>query len=253
MSPDETLMAPPGSAPGAPQAVAAGRGLDWLAQGWRLFLRNPGIWVALAFIWLAIVVVMGMVPVINFFGFYLLTPVFLAGLLLGCRELADGGELRIDHLFAGFRGRAGDLVLLGMFYAAGMALAALAAFMVSGIGAAAGGLVGDAPGAGLLGGGILLAMAVYLLLATPLVMAFWFAPALVQFDGMRPWPAMQWSFAACWRNLVPFLVYGLVLSLLMVLATLPLGLGLLVLVPVAVGSLYAAYLDVTGRRDGRLG
>ena len=95
---------------------------------------------------------------------------------------------------------------------------------------------------------LLLGILFGLLLALPLVMAYWFAPALVALDGFSAVTAMKLSFQGCWKNLLPFLVYG-GLGLLLVLAgMLPLLLGLLVVLPMLIASLYVSYRDVYYRR-----
>jgi uncharacterized membrane protein len=58
---------------------------------------------------------------------------------------------------------------------------------------------------------------------------------------MAPVAAMKASFRGCMRNIVPFLVYGILMLLLSFVAMIPLGLGLMVWVPVAIASTYAAY------------
>ena len=75
-------------------------------------------------------------------------------------------------------------------------------------------------------------------------MAAWFASALVALDGMEPWQALKSSFFACLKNIIPFLVYGLVMLVLSIIATIPLGLGWLVLGPLTIASIYTAYRDV---------
>ena len=61
---------------------------------------------------------------------------------------------------------------------------------------------------------------------------------------MAPGEALKASFSACAKNVLAFLVYGVVVVTLLFFAALPAGLGLLVLVPVIAGSTYAAYRDV---------
>jgi uncharacterized membrane protein len=55
---------------------------------------------------------------------------------------------------------------------------------------------------------------------------------------------MKASFTGCLRNIVPFLVYGVIGFVLMVLASVPVLLGWLVLGPVMVASIYTAYRDI---------
>ena len=50
--------------------------------------------------------------------------------------------------------------------------------------------------------------------------------------GSEPWAAMKVSFIGCLRNIVPFLIYGVVGIALAIVATIPLLLGWLVLGPV---------------------
>jgi uncharacterized membrane protein len=79
-------------------------------------------------------------------------------------------------------------------------------------------------------------------LFTPLIMATWFAPALILFGGARPATALGVSLKAVAKNWAAMLVNGITLGLLLFLAALvPLLLGLLVAMPVLFGSLYASY------------
>jgi len=81
-----------------------------------------------------------------------------------------------------------------------------------------------------------------LLLLTPLVMATWFAPALILFDGYSAGNGMWWSLWACAVNWRPLLTYSAALGLIGIAALLiPFGLGLLVFLPWVLGSTYAAY------------
>jgi hypothetical protein len=92
--------------------------------------------------------------------------------------------------------------------------------------------------------GVVLLVIVVMLLAAPLTMAMWFAPALVAIHGVSPVDALKRSFFAGVRNWLAFLAYGVVLILLTLAAALPLLLGFLVLVPVVWASMYAGYRDI---------
>ena len=54
----------------------------------------------------------------------------------------------------------------------------------------------------------------------------------------------KWSFFACLKNIGSFLIYGIVWMLLAIVATIPLGLGWLVLGPMTIASVYTAYRDI---------
>ncbi|MEO7760372.1 MAG: hypothetical protein ABIS68_00530, partial [Casimicrobiaceae bacterium] len=66
----------------------------------------------------------------------------------------------------------------------------------------------------------------------------------VALDKVEPWTALKWSFFACLKNMWPFLVYGLITLLLAIVASIPLGLGWLVLGPVIIASVYTSYRDI---------
>ena len=81
-----------------------------------------------------------------------------------------------------------------------------------------------------------------LLLFTPLIMATWFAPALILFGGARPATALGVSLKAVAKNWAAMLTNGLALgAVLFVSLLIPMLLGLLVAMPVLFGSLYASY------------
>lgn len=223
------------------QSVAAGRGWDWITEGWRLFRASPAPWIGIAVVVLVGYAAIGMLP----FGqvvYMLIGPVVGAGLLIGCRSLDQGGELAFRHLVEGFRiPQTGRLVTIGAIaLAVTIALVALVfAIIWATVGFAAFGRAG--------GGFVMMGLAAALLvvaMSVPLYMALWFAPALVTFEDYAPADALKTSFRACLRNVLPFLVYGLLLLLLTIVALVPAGLGLLVLTPVVIASVYAAYRDI---------
>lgn len=219
--------------------VAAVRGWHWIAGGYALFRQNPVIWIALFFIYLLICMGLSLVPIIGPITLNLLAPVFMAGFMLGCRALEMGEELEINHLFAGFKQNTAQLITVGGLYLAGVILIVGVVFL----GATLGGVFSDQQMAG--GSpGPLLAMLVVLAVMIPLIMAYWFAPTLVVLHDMQAMEAMKLSFVACLRNILPFTVYGLISMLLLIVAMIPLGLGLLIMIPTMTASLYASYKDI---------
>lgn len=234
------------------ETVRAGRGLDWITEGFALFRKNPLIWIVIFILSFAILMVLSLIPLVGSIATMLLQPVLLAGMLLGCAALDKGEELRIEHLFDGFRQSTNPLLLVGLYTGLGYLAIGLASALVIGGGAISVGILGEvadnpdlASGAALLGA--LLVGLVASLLAVPVVMASWFAPSLVLFEGLAPLDALKASFSACLKNWLPFLVYGLAAFLLMFVALIPAGLGLLVLGPTMIGSVYAGYRDIFDR------
>lgn len=229
------------------RSVPAGHGWAWIAQGWALFLRSPATWVLIGVVFTLIYVALHFVPVVGAMAAVVLTPVFAGGVMLGCRDLEQGGSLSFDHLFAGFRERVGPLLGVGGLYLGAAIVIALL------VGLATGGklfeaLSGEVDPAAMAAaaGTLLLAMLIMLALLVPVLMALWFAPCLVLFRGRGAVAAMMESFLACFANTVPFLLYGLILLGLSIVASIPMGLGWLVLGPVTAASLYTGYRDIFG-------
>ena len=65
-------------------------------------------------------------------------------------------------------------------------------------------------------------LGILLVLASPLLMAFWFAPLLTAWNGVGAGKSLFFSFVASWRNWRAFAMYGLTLAV--VGAVLPLSL-----------------------------
>ena len=78
----------------------------------------------------------------------------------------------------------------------------------------------------------------------PLAMAIWYAPALVILNDIPAAEAMKLSFKGCLRNMVPFLVYGVVGIILAIIASIPLALGWLLLLPTMICSTYVSYREI---------
>lgn len=228
----------------AGRTVAAGRGWDWIVEGFALFRKQPGIWILTTVVLGVAFIVISMVPLLGSLANALLLPIFGAGLMLGCKALDAGETLEFAHLFAGFKQRTGDLVMVGAFNLFGWVVIAFAVFTVLGGGVFMGIMRGGAAGAGISIVSMLIAMLLVAGLSVPLYMATWFAPALIVLHEVAPGAALKASFYACLRNWLPFLVYGVVLLVLCLAAAIPLGLGYLVLVPVLVASVYTSYRDI---------
>jgi hypothetical protein len=178
----------------------------------------------------------------------LLAPVFVAGFMLGCRALDQDEELEINHLFAGFRLQAAPLVTVGGLYLAGI-IVVVGLMFVGGDSSVlqalfSGETLNEESTATALSQGSALGPLLGMALLIPLIMAYWFAPLLVAFHGLSAVDAMKQSFAACWRNILPFFVYSLISMGLLLLAAIPFGLGLLIMIPTMTASLYASYKDI---------
>jgi hypothetical protein len=244
-------------APVQSRVVAAGRGWQWLVEGYGLFRKSPALWlaltVAIALLWAASLVI----PVVGPLLFNLLSPALFAGLMIGCRALEQGAQLEFAHLFAGFRRHAAPLVTVGGVYLVGTVIAIGIVIVIAG-GSMLPAVLAK-PGADIetlraAARSMMLAFAVGAAAYLPVLMLVWFAPMLVVFGGAAPVAAMKLSFVACVGNTVPFLVYGAAMLLALFVLSLPAALGpvggmlaialFVASIPVLICSIYASYRDI---------
>lgn len=240
------------------RSVKAGRGWTWIRHGVRFFVSSAAVWVMILLSLFIAMKIVNMIPLLALLAI-LLMPVFLAGLMEGCRALEEGRALKVSHLAAGFQKHAGRLVTIGGVSMIGNLLIVMIIVAIGGDSIAtlaktlsrnptiSPQLAGEVQAAAVSATNAVL---VGSLASIPLLMALWFAPLLIQFHDAKPLQALQWSFLACLTNMLPFLVYGFViLAGLMLLV--PLGmkagifdLGLWLMAPVLVPSIYASYRDI---------
>src|SRR5512139_2024805 len=123
-----------------PRSAPAGAAIDWLQAGWQAFLAAPALWVGIWFVFMAIMIVIGLLPVVGVAG-GALVPILAGGVMRGAQAQRDFNALRFDHLFEGFSHHLYQLAILGAIYL-GATIALGLALLVAMIGA--GGVLGEA-------------------------------------------------------------------------------------------------------------
>lgn len=227
--------------------VKAKQGLQWIISGFYLFGRVPAVWLLLCFTMVLIAMTLALIPPIGTFLFTLISPVFLAGIMQGCKDLELGQKLSLSHLFVGFKQRTVPLITIGGIYLIGQVLIIGIARLIGGSEASDLLLYGkrvDDSQIMHVADNLLSALLAVITLSIPLMMAAWFSPLLVFFHNMPPIPAMKKSFFACIMNFIPFQVYGIILIILTFLGTIPYGLGLIIIIPTIFASIYVSYKDI---------
>ncbi len=230
------------------KTAAAGRGLGWISDGLGFFTRNPLGWIAAMIVVFIVMLVIGLIPIGSLL-LYCLYPVFIGGFMLGCKAHMEGQQFEFQHAFAGFSSEyLVRLIIYGVIYAILnilllVVLVVLMFFMLGGLeffqeiqNMQPEDITQYASQLGIVA-------IVASLLFLPLLMASWFAPALLVNTDCKPVEALFLSLKACIYNVPAFTLYGIALIVLSILAAIPLGLGYLILTPVILASIYLAYLD----------
>lgn len=232
-------------------------GARWLLAGFGLFRRNPPLLSALTLGYLMLVIGVNMIPWVGPVLLALALPSLAVVVANGCRFIDEGESPARGTLWRGLSEYRPALLRLGGLHLAASAMILAVSLVVEG-GAFPWG--GESPSEDEIVG----ALARLLAIASPVLMAFWFAPLLVGWDGVPAAKSVFFSFVAAWRNWRAFLAYGLAIavvaivvpSLLLILAGL-MSKGLLnvlsialrmlllfVLAPMLMASVYLSYKDV---------
>lgn len=234
---------------GQPQKRNAGAGWQWIKEAFNLFMQSPLIWIVLMIIWMVIVVGLSIIPLLSLI-LYIISPILSGGIMLGCDALNRNDSLSIGHLFAGFKNNTAKLAGLGVIQLIGFILIFIVAalpFLLLGLASSSDILNIFNPETIPDESALIITMLYFLIvlaLEVPMIMGIWFAPSLIVFHNMKAWDAFKMSFRGCLSNIIPFLIYGLIFLVLAIVAMIPVGLGMIILMPVMIISMYSSYRSV---------
>jgi hypothetical protein len=238
--------------------LPARHGLLWLLAGFALFRRHPPLMTAITFGYLLTVIMVNLIPKVGPFLLPLLLPTLTVMLANGCRAVERGQTFDSEVLTVGISEQRIGLIRLGGLHLVGSSVLVLFGFALGDPIVISDGMTPEEAMA------IAGDLAVILLLASPMLMAFWFAPMLTAWDGVGAGKSLFFSFIASWRNWRAFTMYGLALALVgavlpgliliiagvlsqSLLAVLSVALRMLlifVLAPTMIASVYLSYRDV---------
>lgn len=240
-----------------PHAMAMGHGWQWISEAFNLFKDAPLTWILILVLMMIINVLVSAIPMVGQLINLVIAPILYGGIMLGAHAQAQGGRLQISHLFAGFSSHLGPLLIIGLLYLSAVIVAGLlTGVLTMGLAVSMSGLDPNAfdPDAmqaedlelmlSTLGPAVLIAALFFLLIMLPVIMAYWFSPALVVLGKVQPLEAVKLSFIACLRNILPFLIYGFAALALIILGIIPFFLGLLIVIPILIASSYTSFRDV---------
>lgn len=224
----------------------AGAGWRWYGVAWRLFKAQPFAWWGVLLITFGVLVVMSMIPLVN-----LLTtvafPIAAAGLGSCARSLIKDGRFEIGQVFDGLKRRPGALLMIGLFYLLFMVVS-MGLVLLLGAGSMSGMFLGNVAERQMamqqmFSAGAFIVLIYFAAIAVGMS-AIIFAPYLIHEHNIPAPQAMMMSFKACFKNIPASLVWILSYIFWAIVATIPIGLGWLVLIPVLFLTGYVAYREI---------
>jgi hypothetical protein len=286
------------------RSLPAERGTYWLLEGFRLFRRNPPFITALTLLYLLLVQgIAVLLPGIGPILLPLILPALTLIVANGCRLVDEGQKPGKENLLRGLSGKEGNgPAMLPMLKLGGLQLVGAVLLVILSTALGDGGAdpfanveetatrapatqqmdntapasadaatpqIADVPAPAVTAAdpqeaAVLSALLRLMLMAAPLVIAFWFAPFLVGWDHVSPLKSLFFSMVASWRNwramgmftLAALLVAGIVPGLILVVISQIAGLALSValvamrmllvflVAPVLTASIYVSYRDI---------
>ena len=192
----------------------ARHGMSWLAQAYALFRRRRLPWVVLLLTYYVLLRLLIEIPYIGPFAMTILKPVFAVGLLAAAWTQERGGTPALSQLFQGFRANLTSLLPIGFFFVVGITAAVLASSLVDGgklldLMSHAGTMNEEEITTALSDGALEAGMLFSALLSIPVLIATWWAPALVVFQNAGAGAALATSLRAALANWRPLAVYGI--------------------------------------------
>ena len=190
-------------------------GIAWLAQAYALFSRKRLPWIMLLLTYYILLKLLLYVPYAGPYAISILKPVFAVGLLAAAWTQERGGTPQLSQLFQGFRANLGSLLPIGIFFVVGVTAAVFASSLVDDgklldlLSNAGGAMTEEDFTTALADGALQAGMLFSALLTIPILIATWWAPALVVFQNAGAGTALAVSFRAAIANFRPLAIYAL--------------------------------------------
>ena len=192
------------------ERLPAQHGSLWLRDAFRMLSARRTQWLSLLLLYYLVLGVIDLVPYLGQVVAPLLKPVLSVGFLAAAWSQERGGTPQLSQLFDGFRSNLWALMPLGVAFVVGITLAILGTALIDD-----GKLVDALSGKSRIDDTLMadpevqLAMLFGVVLSLPVLLALWFAPALVVFQDCGAAQALRTSLAAAWANWRPLTMYGL--------------------------------------------
>ncbi len=183
----------------------------WIRGAFVIVGRKPLLWLLLVMMYWFVLSIAGAIPVLGIVIGLMAVPAFSASFMSAAREIDQGRTPGPLVLASGFREHPLPMAVLGaIYFACCLAVLGLTSLIDGGILIDA--LRGRRPSAGF-ETSVATAGVIYL----PVMLAFWFAPALVAWERIGAPKALFFSFVASLRNWRALLFYALMLAALAVI------------------------------------
>ncbi len=225
--------------------LTASSGTSWFSCGWDLFKSNAVTWILMLLVFFLLALI-NIVPMIGSLVFSVITPVITGGVFIAMDKNRSGTPAVVMDVFSGFHDAKvrNNLMILG-------ALGLVILFIISIVfGASMMGMMDMArPGHmqnfnPAMMGSMATAGLMSMLISMLWSMALMFGIPLVALKGAQPIDALKSSIKASFVNWLPLLIFGLISLVLVIVASIPAGLGFIIALPYLICTVYCAFTQI---------
>ena len=220
-------------------------GISWIIKPFELFKDNFSVWLAVGLISCVASLIGAYVPIIEIF-FKVISILIIGVIILICAAQAQNEDLDFTELWLKLKVQLRPLIILSLLFVVGIVVVLIPLLILFGFMSVTASLDIEAiklqeyPMGALIFSGI-----VSLVLFLLLLMAMWFAPALIILHGLEPKIAMKSSLKGFLANLLPMMVYSLIGSIILLFfLSITLGFGIVIALPWVMMNHYISYRDV---------
>lgn len=218
-------------------SVGVAASVEWIKKGWQLFTKA---WLKLL---IAVVVfyigmfIIGLVPLLGQLILMVAAPCAMVAVNIALKDVDSSGDFNWSSVFERVKQKfKATLIISAVNFGLIIAMMILT-FVFIGGGVAAGGAMGSEAGmaASVAVGGV-----ITFIFGLAIGIANWFSIPLIALTDTSAVDALKASFTASIKNILPMIVFGLIMAVLFIASLFTLGLGLLIVIPVSIGANYAA-------------
>ena len=198
---------------------------SWLSEGFALFKNAPMFWVGCTFLWGIVSVILQIIPMIGSLISSIFSGIMYAFLMLAAHRVSHDEELSFAAVKEDLKPNIVSVGILNILYGIIVAAVAFAAFAIA-------------------GDNYMMGVSITMVVMIVAGMAFYFAPMLIAVNHLSIPEALKLSLIACIKNILPLIIFGILAIVLSFLGMIPLGLGLLVVMPLLILATYQAYSEI---------
>lgn len=220
-------------------------GISWIIKPFEMFKDNFSVWLAVGLISCVASLIGAYVPIIEAF-FKVISIIIIGVIILICAAQAQNEDLDFTELWLKLKVQLRPLIILSLLFVVGVGIVLIPLLILFGFVSVTASLDIEAiklqeyPM-----GALIFSAIVSLVLFLLLLMAMWFAPALIILHGLDPKIAMKSSLKGFLANLLPMIAYSLIGGIILLFfLNITLGFGIIVALPWIMMNHYISYRDV---------